>query len=97
MSEAVTALKELSKEESLKIAEIQEEIAFKDELAKSSAAEYSRKEGKKEGKEEGKEEGKAEVAINLLKKGFDDTEIAEATNLSREKILSLKKSLRNKS
>ena len=37
MSKAVMTFKELSKEESLKIIEIQEEIPFKDELAKLMA------------------------------------------------------------
>lgn len=46
--------------------------------------------GKEEGREEGKEEGKEEIAIEMLKKGFDETTIEEITSVSKEKIKALK-------
>lgn len=45
------------------------------------------------GKEIGKEEGKKEVAIEMLKKGFDMTLISEVTHLELEEIKKLKNQL----
>ena len=45
---------------------------------------------KKEGRAEGRREGVIETAKNMLKKGFDPVEVADITNLSIEKVNSLK-------
>jgi len=48
-------------------------------------------EGIKEGRKEGLEEGRKEVALVLLKQGLQVNQISEATGLSDEEVLSLRK------
>lgn len=45
--------------------------------------------GKEEGRVEGKEENKQEVAINMLKKGYELVEISDISNLSEAEIRSI--------
>lgn len=51
--------------------------------------------GIKKGKREGKIEGKMEVADNMLKQGFKVEDIQKVTGLSKQQVLSLKKSPRH--
>ena len=49
-----------------------------------------RKEGREEGRKEGREEGITNTAVNMLKENIPVEIIARVTNLSADKILSLK-------
>ena len=82
MSKAVTALKELSEDEFLRIAEIKEEMALRDEITKASAPEYYREKGFREGQEK--------IILSLIEAGLDEDFIAKTTKYSVEKIRSFK-------
>ena len=60
----------------------------RDHLAILQAAE---KKGLEEGRKEGIKEGRKEVALVLLKQGLQVNQISEATGLSDEEVLSLRK------
>jgi predicted transposase/invertase (TIGR01784 family) len=51
--------------------------------------------GKEEGKREGKEEGKEEAVIGLDKIGLDSEKIAEALNMSIERVNKIIKNYKN--
>ena len=51
----------------------------------------AREEGRAKGKAEGKAEGRADVAIRMLKKGFSDEIICQATGLKRAELTLLKR------
>jgi predicted transposase/invertase (TIGR01784 family) len=55
-----------------------------------SIMEEAKKEGKREGKLEGKLEAYKEMAIRLLKQGYDIAAISNITGLSRTEIESLR-------
>lgn len=53
------------------------------------AAEVAREEGVKEGEEKGKQEGALTIAKNLLKMGLPTDDVAKATGLSAEELMTL--------
>ncbi|MBM3199273.1 MAG: hypothetical protein FJZ58_08520, partial [Chlamydiae bacterium] len=55
--------------------------------------EEGRKEGREEGRKEGRKENSQEVALKLLKNGISLTIISQATNLSKQEVLSLLETL----
>jgi len=61
------------------------------QAAEKKGLEEGRKEGLEEGIKEGIKEGRKEVALVLLKQGLQVNQISEATGLSDEEVLSLRK------
>ncbi|MCY4512182.1 MAG: hypothetical protein OXB86_00675 [Bdellovibrionales bacterium] len=94
MKRAMFHLKELSREEGLRLVEEAREKAWKDQMARESDS-FNKgiKKGKKEGKKEGIEEGKKELIVSMLKKGMEISLLSKFTGLSEEEISKLKESL----
>ena len=82
MEEAMFHLKELSRDEGLRLVEEAREKAWKDQTAREDDS-FNR------GIEKGMEKGKKELVINMLKQGLDVPFISKVTGLSKEKIKKL--------
>ena len=94
-------LKELSREEGLRLVEEARDKAWKDQMAREDDSfnrgiEQGRAEGVEQGIEQGIEQGKVEerrnLIINMLKNEMETSFISKITNLSEEEINKLKKS-----
>jgi flagellar biosynthesis/type III secretory pathway protein FliH len=68
------------------IGRVQKALQKGKEEGKREGKEEGKREGKEEGKREGKEEGKEEAVIGLDKIGLDSEKIAEALNMSIERV-----------
>ena len=54
---------------------------------KLSIEKVAEKKGLKKGRERGREETQREIALNLLKKGIEVSDISEITSISEDKVL----------
>ena len=81
-------LKELSREEGLRLVEEAREKAWKDQMAREDDS-FNR--GIEQGKTEGIEQGKKELLMNMLKNEPNISLISKITGLSEEEISKLKK------
>ena len=82
MEEAMVHLKELSRDEGLRLVEEAREKAWKDQAARED-------DSFNKGKEEGRVEGKRDLIINMLKNGMDMSLISKFTGFSKEEITKL--------
>ena len=86
MEEAMFHLKELSRDEGLRLVEEAREKAWKDQAAREDDS-FNR--GIKQGIEKGVEQGKKELVMTMLKQGLDVSFISKVTGLSKEDIRKL--------
>jgi predicted transposase/invertase (TIGR01784 family) len=78
-------------EQSLKeYRDLENSLELKYEKGKKEGRKEGRREGRREGRKEGRIESKTEIALNAIKKGFDDQTIADLTGLSVEAIQKLR-------
>ena len=87
MEEAMFHLKELSRDEGLRLVEEAREKAWKDQAAREDD---SFNKGKMEGKVEGIAQGKRDLVVSMLKNEPDISLISKITGLSEEEINRLK-------
>ena len=94
MEEAMFHLKELSREEGLRLVEEARDKAWKDQMAREDDS-FNRgiEQGKVEGVEKGKTEERRNLIISMLKNGMEASFISKITDFSKEEIRKLKKSL----
>ena len=83
MKEAMFHLKELSRDEGLRLVEEAREKAWKDQAAREDD---SFNKGMAQGMERGKAKGKKELAGSMLKNGLEISLISKITGLSEEEI-----------
>ena len=106
MEKAMSHLKTLSLEESLRWMEEAREKNWKDQAAwRDDALKQGLKEGIQQGMEQGMEQGiqrgraegmskrERELTVNMLKNGLDTALISRITGLSKDKIKKLKNTL----
>ncbi|MCY4512570.1 MAG: Rpn family recombination-promoting nuclease/putative transposase [Bdellovibrionales bacterium] len=94
MEEAMFHLKELSREEGLRLVEEARDKAWKDQMAREDDS-FNRgiKQGIEQGMEKGIDKGKKELIMSMLKKGMEVSLLSKFTGLSEEEISKLQKSL----
>ena len=97
MKKAMFRLKELSREEGVRLVEEAKEKARRDQAARErDSFDSGRIEGKAEGMaqgiERGMEKGKMELVVNMLKKGMNISLLSKFTGFSEETIYKLKES-----
>ena len=90
-------LKELSREESLRLVEEAREKAWKDQRAREDDSfnrgmERGVKQGMEQGVKQGMNKGKKELIMSMLEKGMEITLLSRFTGLSEEEIKELQKS-----
>ena len=89
MKQAVNRWQKLSKEESLQIIAEAKEKQRRDRAAEIG---YAIDEGIEKGMKKGREQNVKETALRMIQAGFKLEDICKATELSKDKILELKKS-----
>lgn len=87
MKEAMFHLKELSREEGLRLVEEAREKAWKDQMAREDDS-FNR--GMSQGIEKGMAKRQQDLVINMLKNGLEVSLISKITGLSGKKINKLK-------
>lgn len=95
IDKAINVLTTMSQDKKARAEYLSREMALHDEATKIEEAmeegyEQGREEGREQGIKEGEEQAKKETARNLLKLGVDIDIIVKSTNLSEEKINSIK-------
>lgn len=88
IKKAYSLLQIISKDEKARMLYEARQAEISDQLTRIKSAE-------EKGREEGREEGKIRVAENLLKLGLNVKQIADAAELSEEKVMELKKKHQN--
>ena len=94
LKEASEKLQTMSEEDYMeRMAWFREKAILDYNSGMSSALRRGRQEGRKEGRQEGEKKGRKEkgleIAKNLLKQGVEISIIVNATNLSKEEIMSI--------
>ena len=98
MKEAMFHLKELSRDEGLRLVEEAREKAWKDQAAREDDS-FNRgktqgiEEGKAQGIEEGRTQGKKDLILSMLKNGLEISLISKITGFSEKEISKLKENL----
>lgn len=94
MEEAMFHLKELSRDEGLRLVEEAREKAWKDQAAREDES-FDRgiKRGIEKGIEKGIKQGKQELVVSMLKNGMEVSLISKITGFSKEEIVELKETL----
>ena len=94
MEEAMFHLKELSREESLRLVEEAREKAWKDQAAREDDSfNRGKAQGIAEGIEKGRTQGKKDLILSMLKNGLEISLISKITGFSEKEISKLKESL----
>ena len=90
MKEAMFHLKELSRDEGLRLVEEAREKAWKDQAAREDDS-FNR--GKTQGIEEGRTQGRKDLILSMLKNGLEISFISKITGFSEKEISKLKENL----